>query len=206
LNARRDAGRPARAWIATAAALAVLALAGSTWPAATLDWQPALAAREPWRAFTAVAVHYSTLHLAANLAGAAALAVLGWAAAAPPAWAVAWLAAWPLTHLGLLCAPELAHYGGLSGVLHAGAAIVAIGLLGPDAARGAGAMRRWIGAALLAGLALKLLHEAPWQAPLLRHPPGWDIAVAPLAHLTGAAAGLLCALALRLRGARPRAA
>ncbi|HEY0858541.1 MAG TPA: hypothetical protein VGE16_15865, partial [Albitalea sp.] len=53
--------------------------------------------------------------------------------------------------------------------------------------------RRRVGLALLAGLALKVLLEAPW-AGALRHPHGWDIAVAPLAHASGALAGLLCAL------------
>jgi hypothetical protein len=51
---------------------------------------------------------------------------------------------------------------------------------------------RWIGAALLAGTAAKVLLEAPW-GPVLRHPAGWDIAVAPLAHATGALAGAACA-------------
>ncbi|HEY2925743.1 MAG TPA: hypothetical protein VGJ65_02660, partial [Albitalea sp.] len=46
--------------------------------------------------------------------------------------------------------------------------------------------------AIAAGLALKVVSESPWGAPL-RHPPGWDIAVAPLAHASGALAGALCA-------------
>jgi hypothetical protein len=41
----------------------------------------------------------------------------------------AWVCAWPLTQLGLLMRPDLSHYGGLSGVLHAGAAIVALHLV-----------------------------------------------------------------------------
>ena len=192
----------ARAWITIAAGFALLALAGMALPHEALDWQPGLAWREPWRALSAIAVHYSRLHLAANLAGAAVLALLGWAAAAPAAWACAWLVAWPLTQIGLGVAPQLAHFGGLSGVLHAGVVIVAVGLL----ARPQAGMRRWIGAALLTGVALKLLHEAAWQAPLLRHPQGWDIAVAPLAHLTGALAGLLCGLAASLLSLRDRPA
>jgi len=190
LSARHGENRPAQAWIAVAAGLALLALCGAALPHETLDWQPGLAWHEPWRAFSAVAVHYSRLHLAANLAGAVVLAVLGWAAAAPTAWACAWLVAWPLTQLGLCVAPQLAHFGGLSGVLHAGVVVVAVGLIVPPSA----GMRRWIGVALLLGVVLKLLHEAAWQAPLLRHPEGWDIAVAPLAHLSGALAGLLCGL------------
>ena len=101
--------------------------------------------------------------------------------------ALAWLAAWPLTQLGLLAQPALLHYGGLSGVLHAGVAVAALHL----AWRG-GRGERWIGAALLGGLALKVASEAPWGAPL-RHPAGWDIAVAPAAHACGLVAGLLYA-------------
>lgn len=156
----------------------------------SIDWQPDRAAAEPWRALTAVAVHYSRLHLAANLAGTLLVGALGWAV--PVSWraTVAWAAAWPLTQLGLLAQPALTHYGGLSGVLHAGVAVVGVELLAYE--RGP---RRVIGAALLAGLAVKVTLEAPWQGPL-RHPPGWDIAVAPFAHLTGFVAGIGCALLL----------
>lgn len=193
--------RPA-AWLTLVATLALAGLAGGHWPATLLDWQPAAWPAEPWRAVTPVAVHYSGLHLAANLAGATALALLGWAAPMPPRCALAWALAWPLTHLGLLVQPQLIHYGGLSGVLHAGVAVVAVHSL---LAAGAAPRRRAVGAAMLAVLAAKLLWEAPWGAPL-RHPAGWDIAVAPLAHATGAVAGAGCAaaaeLALRLRRRR----
>jgi rhomboid family GlyGly-CTERM serine protease len=156
-------------------------------PANALDWQPALAATEPWRWITAAFVHWSPLHLAANLAGAAVLAAFGWAAALPARAALAWALAWPLTHGVLLLQPALAHYGGLSGVLHAGVAVGAAGLVLERTGRA-----RTIGAAVMAGLLLKIVLERPWAGPLA-HPPGWDIAVAPLAHAGGAAAGLLCA-------------
>ncbi|MBL8307909.1 MAG: rhombosortase [Rubrivivax sp.] len=170
-----------------AATLAAAALAASLLPPALLDWQPARAASEPWRAFSAAFVHWSPLHLGANLAGAAVVAALGWAARLPWTFSLAWLAAWPLTQLGLLVEPALAHYGGLSGVLHAGVAVAAMGLLLRE--RG---LRRWVGAVLLAGLAAKVVLEEPWGPPL-RHGAGWDIAVAPVAHASGALAGLACA-------------
>lgn len=157
------------------------------------DWQPGLAASQPWRALTAAFVHWSTGHLLANLAGLALLAWLGQRAGCGRSDTLAWALAWPLTHLALLLLPALAHYGGLSGVLHAGVAVVAWRLWRPqpgDMARG-----RWIGRLMLLGLALKLALEQPFGEPLRRW-PGWDIAIAPLAHATGAAAGLLCALAL----------
>jgi len=177
-----------RSWIALAILLGVGALLAWPAPHEAIDWQPALAASEPWRAVSAVFVHYSALHLAANLAGGALVAGLGLAARVPRRVTLAWLVAWPLTQLGLLVQPALLHYGGLSGVLHAGVAIVAVHLL----ACGAPKQRR-IGAAILVGLVAKVLLEAPWAGPL-RHPAGWDIAVAPMAHASGLVMGVLCAV------------
>jgi hypothetical protein len=50
---------------------------------------------------------------------------------------------------------------------------------------------------------IKLLAEEPWGPPL-RLGGGFDIATAPIAHVTGAAAGLLCG-ALLLQGLQGRA-
>ncbi len=103
----------------------------------------------------------------------------------PAAAALAWALAWPLTHLALLAQPALSSYGGLSGVLHAGAAVVAVWLL----LRGRGA-RRWIGAAVLLGLVVKVVSEAPWQAPA-QAVAGLDFPVAAAAHASGLVAGAL---------------
>jgi len=185
----RGLNRPsaAGAWVGLATLLAIAAV--MAWPVSrtTLDWQPALAFSEPWRAFSAVAVHYSGLHLGANLLGTALVAALGAVAQVPARMVWAWAAAWPLTQLGLLLKPELAHYGGLSGVLHAGVGVASLYLVMCGSRS-----QRWIGAAILAGTLVKVLSETPWGAPL-RHGGGWDIAVAPLAHATGLVAGLLCA-------------
>lgn len=180
-----------RAWPLLCAAAAAGALLAGFAPAARLDWQPALAFAEPWRWFTAAFVHWSPLHLAANLASAAVLAAFGHAAALPRAAALAWLLAWPATHGALLLQPALAHYGGLSGVLHAGVAVAATWLVLTRRGRA-----RTIGLAVLGGLVLKLVLERPWAGALSR-PAGWDIAIAPLAHAAGAAAGALCALGVR---------
>ena len=192
--------RGSRAWIGVALLLAACVLLG--WPlihasapalsAEALDWQPSLAFSQPWRAFTAVFVHYSVAHLIGNLAGVALAGVFGVVALVSARMAGAWLAAWPLTHFGLLVKPELAHYGGLSGVVHAGVAIVIVYVL----ATGTRA-QRLVGAAVLAGFCGKLLSESPW-AEALRHPAGWDIAVAPIAHATGSLAGALCAAIMLL--------
>ena len=180
----------ARSWAWSALALVLFLGAMLAWPAdpVSIDWQPALVSREPWRALSAAFVHYSSLHLAANLAGALLVGALGHAAGVPLRSTGAWLAAWPLTQWGLLLQPALLHYGGLSGVLHAGVAVVCVHLL----AAGSRAQRR-IAAVLFAGLVVKLLSEAPWQGAL-HHPTGWDIAVAPFAHVSGVVMGTVAAL------------
>jgi hypothetical protein len=152
---------------------------------------------------TAAFVHYSALHLLANLAGVALVGALGWFAGVPWPIAAAWLVAWPLTQFGLLARPDLLHYGGLSGILHAGVACVGWQLV--VHARG---QRRAVGALVLAGLAMKVMSEAPWGPPL-RHPLGWDITTAPFAHASGLVSGLLAAalcdaLSMLARRARVR--
>lgn len=176
-----------RLWLALAVALSAGALLAFRVDPRSLDWEPTLAATEPWRAVSAAFVHYSVMHLVANLLGAALVGALGRIARVPGRTVVAWLVAWPLTQLGLLLRPDLLHYGGLSGVLHAGVACVAWHLI----VDGRGA-RRTIGALTLAGVVVKVLSESPWGAPL-RHPQGWDIATAPFAHASGLVAGLLAA-------------
>ena len=176
------------AWVVVAILLGVFALAGWALARDAIDWQPALAWREPWRALSAVGVHYSSAHLLRNLGGLALTGLFGWVARAPARIAWAWVTAWPLTQFGLLLKPALAHYGGLSGVLHAGVAVVVTFLLltGTRA-------QRVVAGVVLAGLAAKVLSESPWS-DALRHSSTLDIAVAPLAHATGAIAGAVCAM------------
>ena len=194
--------RRPRAWSLLAAALALgsaataLLQAGSPAWTGRLDWQPGLAWSQPWRWWSAGFVHLDLVHLAANLAGCALVAAFGWAAGLERRAALAWLAAWPLTHLALLGAPGLVRHAGLSGVLHAGVAVAALFVaLAPAPGR-----RRWVGAAVAAGLGLKIVLEAPWAAAA-RVLPGWDFPVVVLAHATGALSGAACALvALAARG------
>ncbi len=204
LRAARALRQPAMAWWCLCAVAAGGSVLAWWWPANSLDWQPERAAAEPWRAFTAAWVHWSPLHRGANLLGTAVVAALGWVARLPARAALAWLLAWPLGHGALAWQPALVHYGGLSGVLHAAVAVAALHLL-LHAEAPAGRRGRFIGGAMLAGLLLKLLLEEPWGPPL-REGAGWDIAVAPLAHATGAAAGLLCAGAAWLLERRHQAA
>ncbi len=184
--------RPGVAWVLMAALLAAAALGvaasdGLAPTSTSLDWQPALAWSEPWRWWTAALVHLSRGHLLANLAGCLVVAAFGWTARVGWRLALAWLVAWPLVHLALLVRPQLTHYAGLSGLLHAGVAIAAVALVWLGIGR-----PRWIGAAVLLGLGLKVLSERPWLGPV-QYWPGWDIGIAPIAHATGLAAGLICA-------------
>lgn len=156
-----------------------------------LAWVPTLVWSEPWRWWSAAWVHLSMRHLLVNLAGAALVLLLGWVARLPREAAWAWALAWPLTHLGLLLAPDLWRYGGLSGVLHAGVAVAAVALVRVAPLR----RERLLGALLLAGLCAKVLGERAWAHTLVV-PPGWDIAVAPLAHASGTVCGALAALLL----------
>lgn len=188
-----DAVRRPAGWVLIAALLGAGAI-GAWWlpDLRAADWQPGRAASEPWRAWTAAFVHYSGLHLAANLVGLALTAALGVVARVPWRCVLAWMIAWPLTQFGLLLQPQLLHYGGLSGVLHAGVAVAAVHLIADGERR-----RLAVGIALVAGLVLKIITEAPWAAPL-RQVRGWDIAIAPMAHATGTAAGLACAAGAEL--------
>jgi rhomboid family GlyGly-CTERM serine protease len=174
-------------WVGLSALLALGALCAWPLPRDLLDWQGTEG--WPWRAFSAAWVHWTPRHLAANLLGCAVLAGLGNAARLPARSSWAWLAAWPLTQIGLLLRPELHAYGGLSGVLHAGVAVAAVELLFR------GGRERLIGAALLAGLLVKIAGENP-LGPALQQVPGWDMPVSPFAHLTGAASGALAAFAI----------
>ena len=186
---------PGRAWLGVAAAGLLGSVLAWWLPAVLLDWQPGLAAAEPWRAVSAAWVHWSPRHLAANAAGVAVVAALGWVARLPWPAALAWALAWPLTQIGLVLRPELAHYGGLSGVLHAGVTVAAVWLL----LRGGERIRRRIGLAIALGVVTKLWLETPW-GPVLQTSAEWDIAIAPLAHATGALAGAACATAVALLG------
>ena len=228
-----------------------------------LDWQAALGLHEPWRLWTCAWVHWSAAHLAVNLAGGVVVGFVGWRARLPPAAAVAWFVAWPVTQVLMAAigqerlAAAMPHYGGLSGVLHAGVVVLGLSLAWPIArarprppappsradtgfaatrasaiepsriTEGPWAMtemgahtalpvstldqppshvdaerplrERWIGIAIVAGTLAKVLLEAPWDlAP--RPSAALGIAVAPIAHACGLAAGLLAWAGMRLAG------
>ena len=276
---RRGLRTDGMAWVVLAALLCVGAVVvtaisaeGGTAPTAAplaraFDWQPALGLSEAWRLWTSAWVHWSAAHLLVNALGAIVVAWVGWRARLPRGAALAWFLAWPLTQL-LMAAlgaervgAAMAHYAGLSGVLHAGVVVLGLSLAWPVArvrarqpaatarpdtgfvatrasviepsriTEGPWAMtemgahtalpastleqpapvvvderplrERWIGVAIVAGTLAKVLSEAPWDlAP--RPSATLGIAVAPVAHACGAAAGLLAWGAVRLLAPRRR--
>jgi len=110
--------------------------------ARALDWQAALGLREPWRLWTSAWVHWNAAHLLVNLAGVLVVAFVGWRARLDTVATGAWLAAWPLTQLAMAAlgadrvAAAMPHYGGLSGVLHAGVIVLGLSLAWPRAHAG----------------------------------------------------------------------
>lgn len=182
-------------WLAISASAVVLSAAVWMVSPSNLDWQHALALQQPWRSVTGALVHWSPQHLGLNLMGAALVGLLGWRSGVTLRDSLAWLLSWPLTQWGLMLQPELQHYGGLSGVLHGGAAIAAWRL-----SQQADARQRWVGRLLGAGLVLKCLSEAPWRGALQRV-EGFDFALAPLAHSSGVLSAGLTLLLLNLPSA-----
>ncbi|MDR0260514.1 MAG: rhomboid family intramembrane serine protease, partial [Comamonas sp.] len=151
-------------------------------------WQAGDWRQSPWTLWTAPLVSITPFHTFGNVLALVAVGVLGHAVGARLREALALLVAWPLTTLGLLCWPAVEWYAGLSGVIHAAAAIVAWRALTQRSARG-------IGAWLAAGLLIKLLLERGWVAPIA-FDIQWGFNVVRAAHLSGAAAGLIAAAAV----------
>jgi hypothetical protein len=121
-----------------------------------------------------------------NLMGMAVVLWLGWRARMEAHAALAWCVAWPLTQVLLVLQPQLRHYAGLSGTVHAGVAVMAVVLWcrrGRD---------RRFGVWLAGGLMLKLLSERAWTSAT-HTVEGWNFELAPMAHVTGTVAGVLCA-------------
>lgn len=200
--------RPGLAWAAVTVLLLLPALAiGPADPLALqlLAWRPQQALQEPWRWWSAAWVHLTPGHRWADLAGGLLVGLLGVVAALPRHAAWAWALAWPLTHLSLLLQPTLGRYVGLSGVLYAGVAVLAVLLL---AQPGRPRAQRGLGVLLVLALLLRLVTDRAWER-VLYQPAGGDFAVAPLAHAAGMFWGALGAALVewgRRRGETGRSA
>jgi len=163
------------------------ALASGVGAHPAIDWQPGRALEEPWRLWSAAWVHLSRQHLVVNAAAALVVAMFGVAAQMPARATLAWALAWPLTHAALALRPEISHYGGLSGVLHAGVAVVALWLVRAEVG-----WRRAIAALVLGGVTLKVLLEAPWRSELPLS-AALGITTVPFAHAAGVVVGCVAA-------------
>lgn len=154
-----------------------------------LEYRRALLLSQPWRLLTGHFAHLSLLHAMVNSVALLLLAQLfsdrlkAW-----EQWAVLAGAPLVISLMFWIAMPELAWYRGLSGVLHALYFAGCVVWLHTSDRPG-----RWLPIAALAGGAIKVILEQPWDAGF-----PWaewlGAAVVPQAHLigafTGAAAGL----------------
>lgn len=161
-----------------------------------LTWYAELWPAQPWTLWTSAWVHLNTPHLIGNQLALGALTAAGWVLRPPLAATLAWALSWPLLQLSLLWWPQVTHAVGLSGLLHAGVAVLGLHLL----LGGASPMARPWGALLIAGIAVKLLMERGWQHPL-QHDLGTELPVVQAAHLSGALWGAVLAALLGALGA-----
>lgn len=176
-----------RAWAWVATCLVLIAVSLALW---LLPAHADPATWRPWTPWITPLLHLNGPHLLANTLALGALAVLGAALPAPPRDALALCLAWPLGTWALRLWPEVGAFQGLSGTVHAAAAILAWRALRRPATRQLG----WL---LGLGLLLKLALERGWAEPV-RFDPAWGFNVVVAAHLTGAVAG--AALAALLDG------
>jgi rhomboid family GlyGly-CTERM serine protease len=144
-----------------------------------------LAAGQLWRLWTGHLVHFGWQHLAADLVVFLAAGV--WLESLAPRMARLFLGLAPAAISGLLffADPQLAFYGGLSGV-----AVGILVLLALVQTRCDRASPRWFWPAVLALVALKVGAESFSNTPLVAS-FGPDIKVSNLAHLGGIACALL---------------
>lgn len=157
---------------------------------ALLLWHASGWVHHPWQLWTASLAHLSSAHLLINLAALLALAVLGLFLQVGRSAVFACLLAWPAGTLALALWPEITYYGGLSGLLMAMLAVLAVFAAVRATTRGTGVV-------LLIVLAFKLLTEHAWTQPMA-FDPRWGFNVVLAAHLTGALAGALGAAAIGL--------
>ena len=175
--------------VAASVLLWMAGVAGHVNPARWM-WQPDSWRQQPWTLWTASVLHFRWPLLLGNALAMAALAVAGASLHTTPRDALALLLAWPLSTLGLLMWPQVGGYNGLSAVVHAATAIVALRAMAQPPVR-------WLGLLLAGGLMIKLALERGWVVPI-GFDTGWGFNAVFAAHLTGAAAGAALAVLLQL--------
>jgi membrane associated rhomboid family serine protease len=185
--------KASRAWLLLCALHGVASMLLWWGKASAVDlliWRTDTWTDRPWTLWTSAWVHVNTPHLIMNQIALGALTAFAWVIR-PTLWcAIAWALCWPLAQVTMLLWPQVGYAVGLSGVLHAGAMVLAVQLLlRRIVIRKA---RRWGGLLMLA-LLIELLLERGWS-----HPVVWDsgneTSVVQAAHLTGAFWGLCLGL------------
>lgn len=196
--------RASRAWLLLCALHGVASMLlwwGQTSAVDALIWRADTWTGRPWTLWTSAWVHVNTPHLIMNQIALGALTAFAWVIRPTLPSALAWWLCWPLIQVSMVLWPQVGYAVGLSGLLHAGAMVLAVQLLlRCIVIRKA---RRWGGLLMLA-LLIEVLLERSWS-----HPVVWDdgngTSVVQAAHLAGAfwglCLGLLAAWWLRRRQA-----
>lgn len=139
-----------------------------------------------WTLWSSALMHINGWHLFTNLVVIGALAAVGYTVDMPAPPALAWLASWPLVTLGLTLWPSVSSYVGLSGVTHAGVAVLSVWLM-------LHGRLAWWTLLIPVGLAVKLVGEHAWTQPIAFR-PYWQFNVVFAAHLSGAVVGSILTL------------
>ncbi len=180
------------AWVGLCCALALASLvAYSSARSPMLVWHASAWMHHPWMLWTASLVHLSLAHELVNLGALLLLAILGVFLRAQWPATLAVLLAWPLSTLALAIWPQVSHYAGMSGLLMAMLAVLVVQAWRPG--------YRLASYVLLATLVLKLMSEQAWSHPIVFEPV-WGFNMVNAAHLTGALAGMGCAVLARAAG------
>jgi rhomboid family GlyGly-CTERM serine protease len=156
-----------------------------------LEYLRPLLASEPWRLFTGHFVHISWLHAVLNCVALLLLERLFEGRLhRGEQWIVLAAAPLSISLIFWIALPELLWYRGLSGTLHAFYFAGCIVWLSAATGRA-----RWLPVAALAGGAIKVLLEQPWDTTFpFREWLG--ASVVPQAHLLGALVGIAAGLCL----------
>ncbi|MDO5626403.1 MAG: hypothetical protein Q4G71_17160 [Pseudomonadota bacterium] len=173
--------------VAASTALGITAALGWLTPYA-LIWHADGWRQAPWTLWTAAFIHLQPAHGLAGALALGALGVLGMALGAGRRDALALLIAWPLGTLALVRWPQVAGVYGLSPLIHAAAAVLAVRALGR-------ADTRWLGLLMAGGLLVKLALERGWAVPVAFN-AGWGFNVVYAAHLTSAIVATAAAVLL----------
>ncbi|UJW80165.1 hypothetical protein [Hydrogenophaga sp. SL48] len=202
--------RASRAWLLLCALHGVASMLlwwGQTSAVDALIWRADTWTERPWTLWTSAWVHVNTPHLIMNQIALGALTAFAWVIRPTLPSALAWWLCWPLIQVSMVLWPQVGYAVGLSGLLHAGAMVLAVQLLlRCIVIRKA---RRWGGAADAgaadrgaAGAQLvpsRGVGRRQWDLGGAGRPPGWRV----LGSVPGPAGGLVAQAAPGARHEHP---